>query len=162
MVRDYFIMREKLEESRAGIRINGDQFDLSVKRFKVALEAVKLMGISDKAEARRIANEITKETTDVDLVGFILPYCSPDSVQKLVAAPSPADRGEEDGILNSFVSAWWEEHREDAVPSRQLHQLITDKKIPLNLGTGSKRCRSWTVSRSEITASSVRVKVRAS
>lgn len=144
MVRDYFRMRENSGERVVSIRITGERFDLSVKRFEVALKAVKLMGIADMPRARRVANEITRDTTGVDLMGLIMPYCSRFSEQSGVAEP---EQGEENEILNSFVSAWWDKHGENPVSARQLYQIVADNKIPLSLGAGSRRSQKIRLSR---------------
>jgi hypothetical protein len=53
--------------------ITGEKFDPRVRRFKTALEAAKLSGITDEHEARLTANRITKKTTGLDLLAFIRP-----------------------------------------------------------------------------------------
>ena len=133
-------LRHCHSDTAPGGQITGERFDLSVKRFKVALEAVKLTtGLRNGAEVRRMANEITRDTTGVDLMAFILPYCSPVSGQGVTEG--------EDEVMNSFVVAWWDRHAGNTVTSRQLYQVITDNKIPLNLGTGSKRSQKTRLSR---------------
>lgn len=133
-------LRRCHSDTDPGGQITGERFDLSVKRFKVALEAVKLTtGLRNGAEVRRMANEITRDTTGVDLMAFILPYCSPVSEQGTTE--------EEDEVLNSFVVAWWDRHAGNTVTSRQLYQVIADSKISLNLGTGSKRSQKVRLSR---------------
>jgi len=64
MERESFLHRQTAWES--GNQITGERFDLSVKRFKVAMEAVRLMGITKESDIRQIANKITKDTTGVD------------------------------------------------------------------------------------------------
>ena len=136
-------LRRCHSDTDPGGQITGERFDLSVKRFKVALEAVKLTtGLRNGAEVRRMANEITRDTTGVDLMAFILPYCSTASGQGVAEGEDEADEAQE-----NFVSEWWDRHAGNPVTSRQLYQMIADNKIPLNLGTGSKRSQKVRLSR---------------
>ncbi len=146
MVREYFIMKEKLEDRSARTQMTGEWFDLSVKRFKTATEAVTLMGIKDRRRARQIANEITKDTTGTDLMAFMLPYCSRDFGDSNITIPSSPGNDEEENLI-IFVSAWWEKYGEEAADSHYLRLMIIDNDLPFDLGGGNQRSQKIRLSR---------------
>ncbi|QTA92113.1 Rha family transcriptional regulator [Desulfonema magnum] len=123
-------------ESKATGEVTGERFDLSVKRFEVALKAAKMMGITDNRQARLTANKITTDTTGVDLMGIVM-GARPRTAESERTGTLPPN--EEDEILTAFVIAWREKYGDKEVGTRDLYQLLADTKISLNLGTGSKR-----------------------
>ena len=80
----------------------------------------------------------------MDLLEFVRPGYVASVSDRCSRTSLPA---EEDEDMISLVSAWWEEYSGDVVSSRQLHQLIADNKIPVNLSTGSKRSQKIRLSR---------------
>ncbi len=143
MIRDYFRMKETLEDNTC--QITGDLFDLSARRFITALEVAKLAGIKNEHEARRTANRITKQTTGFDLLKFVRPEYVPDS-ESLQKAQDAGDAQIEDAELR-FLNIWWEKYGEEAVDSHYLRQIIIDHDIPLNIGGGSQKSQKIRLSR---------------
>jgi Rha family phage regulatory protein len=123
-------------ESKAAAEVTGERFDLSVKRFEIAMKAVKMMGIKDNQQARLTANKITKDTTGVDLMGIVMAACPRTGESERTGTLLPKEENE---ILTAFVIAWWNKYGDKEVGTRDLYHLIADEKISLNLGTGSKR-----------------------
>ncbi|QTA88370.1 ORF6N domain-containing protein [Desulfonema magnum] len=144
MVRDYFNMKEKLEARH----VTGDQFDLSVRRFKVAIEAANLAGITDDHQARLTANRITKETTGVNFLEVVRPgYLSEARISAPPPSSLPENQKKENDFFLDFVNMWWEKYGEDAVDSHYLRQMIIDNDISFDLGKGSKKSQKIRLSR---------------
>jgi len=136
MERESFLHRQTAWES--GNQITGERFDLSVKRFKVAMEAVRLMGITKESDIRQIANKITKDTTGVDLMAFILPYCSNYKGENKNKIIHHNEENKEDNLIR-FVNEWWNRFGDHAVDSAHLYQIIAESSIPIELGKGETR-----------------------
>jgi len=149
--RSVFIMRafsamerEALKEqadSEPADFITGEKFDLSVRRFKTALEAAKLSGISNEHEARLTANRITKKTTGLDLLEFVRPGYTKSASESSHHQPLISQPEEHDENLILFINAWWEKYGDNSVDSAHLSEVITNSDISLNLGKGNDKSR---------------------